>query len=98
MNAEQKYMDGLIADLDDARHRANELEEENAVLREKLKRAMLLLFTVIDVKTGKEADVSERCNGRVLSKNTRRGRAYGVKPLPRKYFKIVEFVRTEEIE
>lgn len=59
MNAEQKYIDGIIADLEDARYRVDELEEECAMLREKLKRAMLLPFVVIDTKTGREADVGE---------------------------------------
>lgn len=58
MNAEQRYMDGIIADLEDARHRVDELAEENAVLREKLKRVSLS-FVVIDEKTGKEADVGK---------------------------------------
>lgn len=59
MNAEQRYMDGIISDLENARQKVDELAEENAVLREKLKRVMSLSFVVIDEKTGKEADVGK---------------------------------------
>lgn len=59
MNDEEKYMDGLIADLENAQYRIDELEEEIVVLREKLKRVMSLSFVVIDEKTGKEADIGK---------------------------------------
>lgn len=46
--AEQKYINGLITDLEDARHEVDELKKENAELRARLDKAIELPVKVGD--------------------------------------------------